>query len=114
MTPGQGTHRIVTMYIFDNISFSIVSISHFMYFPFHHRMPDLNIAREGPAVVSVENELWVIGGKTGPGDEEYQGSVEIFDNECNKWVLHGKDSGLNLKINKNQECQSIVMERHVS
>ena len=112
MTPGQGTHRIVAMYIFDqflNIPYLSLDV-----FPFHHRMPDLNIAREGPAVVSVENELWVIGGKTGPGDEEYQGSVEIFDNECNKWVLHGKDSGLNLKINKNQECQSIVMERHVS
>ena len=76
-------------------------------------MPDLHIAREGPAVVSVENELWVIGGKIGPGDEEYQGSVEIFDIECNIWVLHGKDSGLSLKINKNQECQSIVIERQV-
>ena len=77
-------------------------------------MPNLNVAREGPAIVSVENQLWVVGGKTGPGDEEFQGSVEIFDNDLNAWILHGKESNLNLEINKNQECQSIVMERLVT
>ena len=77
-------------------------------------MPNLNVAREGPAIVSVENQLWVVGGKTGPGDEEFQGSVEIFDNHLNAWILHGKESNLNLEINKNQECQSIVMERLVT
>ena len=77
-------------------------------------MPNLNVAREGPAIVSVENQLWVVGGKTGPGDEEFQGSVEIFDNDLNAWILHGKESNLNLEMNKNQECQSIVMERLVT
>ncbi len=77
-------------------------------------MPDLNVAREGPAVASVENQLWIIGGKIGSGDEDLQGSVEIFDKSSRKWILYGNDSGLNLDINKNQECQSIIMERMVS
>ena len=78
------------------------------------RMPDLNVAREGPAVVSVENQLWIIGGKTGPGDEKYQGTVEIFDNDTKKWIIYDDESGLNLEFNKNQECLSVVMERMVS
>jgi hypothetical protein len=77
-------------------------------------MPDLNVAREGPAVASVENQLWIIGGKVGSGDDDFQGSVEIFDKSSSKWILYGKDSGLTLDINKNQECQSIIIERMVS
>ena len=76
-------------------------------------MPDLNVAREGPAVASVENQLWIIGGKIGAGDEDFQGSVEIFDKSSNKWILYGKDSALNLDLNKNQECQAIIIERMV-
>ena len=77
-------------------------------------MPDLNVAREGPAVASLENKLWIIGGKIGSEDKDFQGSVEIFDKSSSKWILYGKDSGLNLENNKNQECQSIIMERMVN
>ena len=74
-------------------------------------MPDLNIPREGPAVITVEKQLWVIGGKVGPGNEEFQGSVEIYDNESNKWVLSDKLSNLTLVANTNQECQAVIVER---
>ena len=77
-------------------------------------MPHLNIAREGPAVVSVENQLWIIGGKTYPAVEKYLGSIEIFDNESNQWILHDADSGLSLEINKNQECLSVVINRNIT
>ena len=76
-------------------------------------MPDLNVAREGPAVASVESQIWIIGGKIGAGHEDFQGSVEIFDKSTSKWILYGKDSGLNLDLNKNQECQAIIIERMV-
>ena len=74
-------------------------------------MPDLNVPREGPAVITVENQLWIIGGKMGPGNENYQGSVEIFDSESNKWVLSDKSSGLYSTVNANQECQAVIVER---
>ena len=74
-------------------------------------MPDLNVPREGPAVIAVENQLWIIGGKIGPGNENYQGSVEMFDSESNKWVLSDKSSGLCSTVNANQECQAVIVER---
>ena len=74
-------------------------------------MPDLNVPREGPAVIAVENQLWIIGGKIGPGYESYQGSVEMFDSESNKWVLSDKSSGLCSTVNANQECQAVIVER---
>ena len=78
-------------------------------------MPDLNLAREGPAVASIENQLWIIGGKTDRSEnEKLQGTVEIFDEESQKWILQNEDKGLNLKINKSQECLAVVMNRVVS
>ena len=77
-------------------------------------MPNLNIAREGPAVIVVENQLWIVGGKIGPGDEEMKGSVEIFDSELKKWILSDKASGLHLTVNTNQECQAVIVERILS
>ena len=77
-------------------------------------MPDLNIPREGPAVIAVEDQLWIIGGKIGPGNEDFQGSVETFDNESNKWVLADRSSGLYSTANTNQECQAVIVERVLS
>ena len=78
-------------------------------------MPDLNLGREGPAVASIENELWVIGGKTDKSEnEKLQGTVEIFNEESQKWILQNEDNGLNLRINKSQECFAVVMNRAVS
>ena len=77
-------------------------------------MPDLNLAREGPAVASIENQLWIIGGKTDRSEnEKLQGTVEIFDEESQKWILQNEERGLNLKINRNQECLAVVMNRVV-
>ena len=78
------------------------------------RMPNLNIPREGPAVIVVENQLWIVGGKIGPGDEDQKGSVEIFDNESKKWILSDKSSSLHLNVNTNQECQAVIVERILS
>jgi len=78
------------------------------------RMPNLNIPREGPAVIVVENQLWIVGGKIGPGNEDQKGSVEIFDNESNKWILSDKSSSLHLNVNTNQECQAVIVERILS
>ena len=77
------------------------------------RLPDLNVAREGPGVASIESQLWVIGGKMDTDDETLHGSVEVFDEKENCWIIQKQDSCLDLRLNKNQECVAVVLDRVV-